>query len=173
LREDIDVIPAYAKGPSPRRALAVDPSLLPLWRDLEFVGAPSEAALSALAATRPLAMVYEPVWGRALGRHLVPAALLDMFELEPRGRSDRRYALDAFARERSRLALFAAHDRELAPLSASVLRARALAVASSGDRELLPRVVDDARAFAPKDPVLDEIVARSALGKAATFDDLR
>jgi hypothetical protein len=173
LREDIELIPAYAKGPSPRRALAVAPSLLPLWRDLEFVGAPSEAALSALAAARPLAMVYEPRWGPALGRHLVPAALLDMFQLEPRGRSDRRYALDAFARERSRLATFAANDPELAAVSASLLRARSLAVASSGDRELLPRVVDDARSFAAKDPVLDEIVARSALGKAATFDDLR
>ena len=59
-------------------------------------GAPSEASLSALAMSRPLVTPYEPRWGRALGRHLVPVGLLDRFEPEPRGVSDRRKALEAF-----------------------------------------------------------------------------
>jgi hypothetical protein len=173
LRDDIDVIPAYAKGAPLRGAFAADASFLPLWRDLELVGVPSEAALTSLAAARPLAMAYEPLWGRALGRHLVPGALLDLFELEPRGRSDRRYALDAFARERGRLAAYVVRDAELEAVSAFLLRARAIGVASAGDRELLPRVIDDARTFARADPMLAEVEARSAFGKAATFDDLR
>jgi hypothetical protein len=173
LRDDIDVIPAYTKGAALRQAFAADASFLPLWRDLELVGIPSEAALTSLAGVRPLAMAYEPLWGRALGRHLVPAAVFDLFELEPRGRSDRRYALDAFTAERSRLAAYVARDAELEAASAFLLRARAIGIASAGDRELLARVVEDARAFARTDPVLAEIEARGALGRAATFDDLR
>jgi hypothetical protein len=173
LRDDLIVVPAYAHGPLARRALAADASLVSLWRDLEIVGSPSEGSLSGLAALRPLAMAYEPRWGRVLSRHLVPAALLDRFDLEPRGASDRRYALDAFVPKRDRLARALIHDLELRWETAYLLRARALVIASSGDRDLVGRAVDDLRTFAPEDPVASEIMARVSFSRgAARFDDL-
>jgi hypothetical protein len=151
LRGDVAVVPAQTRGLAASRVLAEDPALVPLWRDLELAGSPSEASLSSLASVRPLAMAYEPRWGRASGRHLVPLALLDRFEPEPRGASDRRKALDLFAPKRAQLAQAAGKDPELAEAAAYLLRARALDVAESGDRDLVSRTVDDVRAFAPDD----------------------
>jgi len=174
LRDDLIVVAAYPRGPLDRRALALDASLVPLWRDLEIVGSPGEGSLSGLSGARPVAMAYEPRWGRVLSRHLVPAALLDRFVLEPRGASDRRYALDAFVPKRDRLARALVREPELASATAYLLRARALLVASSGDRDLIGRAVEDVRAFAPDDRVAAEILARASLAKgAARFDDLR
>jgi hypothetical protein len=126
-------------------------------------------------------MAYEPRWAHATGRHLVPAALLDRFAPEPRGTSDRRRALDAFAPQRDRLASRVgpgservARDPELASATAYLLRARALAVASSGDRDLIGRAIEDLHAFAVDDPVAAQIVARMTLGRGAPkLDDLR
>jgi hypothetical protein len=174
LRGDLAVIPARTRGAAASRVLSRDAALVPLWRDLELAGSPSEASLSSLASVRPLAMAFEPRWGRALGRHLVPVALLDRFEPEPRGASDRKRALDVFAPKRERLARAAKQDPELAEASAYLLRARALDVASSGDRDLVGRAVDDLHAFAPDDPVGTAIVARVVLGKAGSrVEDLR
>jgi len=174
LRDDLIVVPAYAHGSPGRQALAADVSLIPLWRDLEIVGSPAEGSLSGLASARPLAMAYEPRWGRVLSRHLVPDALLDRFEIEPRGASDRRYALDAFVPKRDRLVRMLARDPELTAETVYLLRARALVVALSGDRDLVGRAVDDVRAFAPDDRVAAEVLARSGLAKGAgRFDDLR
>jgi hypothetical protein len=174
LRGDLAVVPAQTRGAAASRVLSQDAALVPLWRDLELAGSPSEASLSSLASVRPLAMTYEPRWGRALGRHLVPVALLDRFEPEPRGASDRKRALDAFAPKRERLARVASKDPELAGASAYLLRARALDVAESGDRDLVGRTVDDLHTFAPDDPVAAAIVARVVLGKGAPkLDDLR
>jgi hypothetical protein len=174
LRDDLVVVPAYTHGPLARRVLASDASLVPLWRDLEIVGSPGEGSLSLLSAARPVAMAYEPRWGRVLSRHLIPAALLDRFEFEPRGASDRRYALDAFVPNRDRLARVLARDPELKFDTAYLLRARAIVVAASGDRDLVGRAVDDVRIFAPADHVASEILARENLAKgSARFDDLR
>ncbi len=174
LRGDLAVVPAQTRGAVASRVLSQDAALVPLWRDLELAGAPSEASLSSLASMRPLAMAFEPRWGRALGRHLVPVALLDRFEPEPRGASDRKRALDVFAPKRERLARAAGRDPELAESTAYLLRARALDVASSGDRDLVGRTVEDLHAFAPDDPVGTAIVARVVLGKAGSrVEDLR
>ncbi|MGH7294210.1 MAG: hypothetical protein ACRELB_04725, partial [Polyangiaceae bacterium] len=174
LRGDVAVLPAYVRGAALDRELVKDPALIPLWRDLELQGSPSEAALSSLASARPLVSAYEPRWGRALGKHLVPLALLDRFEPEPRGASDRRKALEAFAPRRERLARVAGKDPELAQAAAYLLRARALDVAASGDRDLVGRAVEDLHAFAPEDPVGTAIVARLVLGHgSAKVDDLR
>jgi hypothetical protein len=174
LRGDLAVVPAQTRGAVASRVLSQDAALVPLWRDLELAGSPSEASLSSLASVRPLAMAFEPRWGRALGRHLVPVALLDRFEPEPRGASDRKRALDVFAPKRERLARAAGKDPELAEATAYLLRARALDVASSGDRDLVGRTVDDLHAFAPDDPVGAAIVARVVLGKAGSrVEDLR
>jgi hypothetical protein len=174
LRGDLAVVPTFARGAPAARVLASDAALVPLWRDLELAGLPSEASLSSLASVRPLVMAYEPRWGRVLGKHLVPVALLDRFEPEPRGTSDRRRALEAFAPRRERLARFAAKDPELAAVTVYLLRSRALDVAASGDRDLVGRAVEDLHAFAPEDPVATAIVARVVLGKGAPrVDDLR
>jgi hypothetical protein len=174
LRDDLIVVPAYAHAPLARRALAIDASLVPLWRDLEIVGSPGEGSLSGLSGVRPVAMAYEPAWGRVLSHHLVPAALFDRFVLEPRGASDRRYALDAFVPNRDRLARMLSRDPELTSDTVYLLRARALVIALSGDRDLIGRAVGDVRAFAPDDRVAAEILARATLAKsAARFDDLR
>lgn len=174
LRGDLALVPTFARGAPAARVLASDAALVPLWRDLELAGTPSEASLSSLASARPVVMAYEPRWGRVLGKHLVPVALLDRFEPEPRGTSDRRRALESFARGRERLARAAAKDPELAAATAYVLRARALDVAASGDRDLVGRAVEDLHAFAPEDPVATAIVARVVLGHgAARLDDLR
>jgi hypothetical protein len=121
---------------------------LPLWRDLELLGAPTEESLSWVASTRPLAMSYQPRWGRSIARHLVPLALFDRFAPEPRGASDRRHAFDAFAAVRERLAKTAAHDPELADATAYLLGSRALAAAMNGERDLVQRSLDDVRPFA-------------------------
>jgi hypothetical protein len=174
LRGDVVVVPAQTRGAVAARVLSQDAALVPLWRDLELAGSPSEASLSSLASVRPLAMAFEPRWGKALGRHLVPVALLDRFEPEPRGASDRKKALDLFAPKRERLARAASKDPELAEAAAYLLRARALDVAAGGDRDLVARTIDDLHAFAPDDPVGAAIVARLVLGKAAVkVEDLR
>ncbi len=132
-----------------RHALVQDAALLPLWRDLEFAGAPTEQSLSSLASVRPLAMAYEPAWGRALASHLVPIGLFDRFAPEPRGTSDRRRGLAAWAPARDRLVQAVANDSELAAAAARLLSARALAFPTSGDHDLIRRAIEDADAFAP------------------------
>ncbi len=177
LRDDIVVLPTFASHPLARRELASDAALLPLWRDLEIAGAPSEASLAAVAAARPLAMAYEPRWGRALGMHLVPEGLFDHFELEPRGASDRRATLAAFVPRRERLARLTGGDAELKAQAASLLRARALLLATVDprDTDAIGKAVEDVRAFSPDDPIAAQVLARIALkgGSGARFDDLR
>jgi|SRR5579872_3571663 len=161
IRADVTLVPVGVA----RRTLSIgdtDPALLPLRRDLELSGAPGEAALSSLAAARPVEMTYEPRWGRAVARHLVPAAIFDRFEPEPRGTSDRVRALDASAADRERLARAIVGDPreprepELADLAASLLRARAASVVAEGDpnKDLAARTLADAHAFEPSIPLV-------------------
>jgi hypothetical protein len=187
LRGDLVIVPAgrqslaAAARWTTHRELASEPGLVPLRRDLELAGAPSEGSLSSLAAARPVAMAYEPGWGRPVDRHLVPVALLDRFEPEPRGSSDRRGALEWFAPSRERLARLVAgdgdradRDERLADASAHLLRARALELAPSGDGLLVGLAIADLHAFAPDDPIAAQIVARLSLGRGPVrFDDLR
>jgi hypothetical protein len=161
--------------------LAIEPALLPVLRDVELAGTPSEASLSSLAAARPVALAYEPRWGHAVARHLVPIALLDQFAIEPRGPSDRRQALQGFARERDRLsrriagaADSEARNPELAEVTTYLLRARVLALIASGDREVVRQALQDIRVFSPNDNLAAQVVARTAAGNAPlNANDLR
>jgi hypothetical protein len=175
LRGDVTVVPVVASGPAARRTLASDPVLLPLWRDLEMAGTPSEASLAAVAAARPLLTTYEPRWGRGVGSHLVPDGLFDRFALEPRGASDRRTALAAFAPRRERLERLARGDAVIPGETARLLRARALLFATldAHDGDTVAIAVADVRAFSPDDPVAAQVVARAAGKGPARFDDLR
>lgn len=170
LRGDLAVVPTYdLDGPAARRELAHEPKLAPFWRDMAIATLPEEFSLSSLAASRPLALVYDARWEHGLARHLVPLGLVARFEPEPRGASDRRRALDGFAPKRDRLARATINERdiELIQLTAVLLRARAIALAATGDKDLVARGIDDVHVFAPEDPVAAVIAARAAQKKGA------
>jgi hypothetical protein len=152
LRDDVTLVPTFLHDPRAWRGLAGDASLLPLYRDLELAGVPGEASLSSLASVRPVAVSYEPRWGKPLAKHLVPATLFDRFQPEPRGASDRRAGLDAFAPVRDRLEKAVGADPELRAAAAVLLGARArLAVDLSSDADLIARASADLHVFAPAD----------------------
>lgn len=147
LRGDIVMAPLCPRCAPPWNAFARDPALVAVWRDVALTGAPTEASLSAAAADRTLVLTYEASWGAAAARHLVPLSLFDRFAPEPRGTSDRRRALDAFAPLRDRLATLTAFDPELSQASASLLQPRAMLMAKDADRALAERTASDAAAF--------------------------
>jgi hypothetical protein len=153
--------------------------------------APDEWALSSLAAARPLALPFEPRWDRALARHFVPAGLVAIFEPEPRGASDRVRALDAFAADRERLGLalkvaakpvatpasrgvaLSPHepsDPELTALTASLLLDRALTFASTGERDLAARALDEAMPFRASSRTVTELAHRLASSTRGPVD---
>jgi hypothetical protein len=161
LAPDITVVPTSdVTGRVASHAVLRDPALAPLARDLVLSGSPQEYALSAIATARPVFVAYDPRWDRALARHLLPQGAFDRFLGEPRGPSDRKRALDAFGPVRDRLAKSTRGDSELRRTTASLLRARALAVGAAGDKEAAKRTVEDLRHFAPSDPTGGEIVKR-------------
>jgi hypothetical protein len=142
-RPDLALVPLGPGAAAAWRPLADDAALVPLRRDLELAGKPSEEALSTLAVRRPVAAAFDPAWGRALARHLVPVSLLDRFEPEPRGATDRRRLLDALAPAEARLARSVAGDPELLAAATSLLQARESGVALDGDKDVLERVAGD------------------------------
>ena len=153
LRADLAIVPAFASGAPAWKTAAGDAALVPLWRDLELTGLPGEAALSSLATSRSLAVTFDPRWGKSLARHLVPLALLDRFEPEPRGASDRRKALDASTPERARVARVVTLDPELAAATQALLGARAAGLELDGDRDVVARAQADLQALvAPRRP---------------------
>lgn len=170
LRGDVLLVPADdVRSRVATRALAVEPKLAPLYRDLALGSPPEELSLTQLASTRPVALSFDPTWDRALARHLVPAGLFTRFDAEPRGAVDRRKAFDATGPTRDRLVrgIVAKKDAELVLVTAKLLRARALGVAATSDRELLSRALDDLRPFAPDDPVSAQLVRRTVTSKGA------
>jgi hypothetical protein len=142
-----DIVMVGVKGKSGVRGGPFATDLVPLWRDLALSGVPSEASLSALAALRPVVASYDPAWGPAIGRHLVPMAILDRVEPEPRAASDRLRAFDASAADRQEIHERLAGDAELSAAAASLLRARARLLGSIGEREVGERAAADVRVF--------------------------
>jgi hypothetical protein len=166
LRGDLVFLPLRdLGGRGALHALAREPMLGPFFRDMTLGGVPTEFSLSSLASSRPLALAFQPRWERALARHLVATGGIDRFEPEPRGNIERKKGLDAFLPGRERLAksLSVPRDAELMVATASLLRARALACAASGDRELLSRALDDLAPFAPDDAVAAQLVRRAVI----------
>ena len=125
--------------------------------------------LSSLASWRvPLVAPYDASWDRALARHFVPVGLFDRFEPEPRGASDRRRGLGAFAAPRATPSAHAIDgDPELRAITASLLRARAITLAATSERDVIAHAIDDLRPFSPRDPVVGEIVRRLATTRGA------
>ncbi len=163
LRGDLVVVPAFdLRTRLGDRALAAEPKLAPLYRDVALGSPPEELSFAQVAEQRAVLASFDPRWDRALARHLVPTGLVSRFETEPRGVGDRRRALEAFTPGKERLVRVsvARKDAELAAVTASLLRARAIAMAATGDREVLSRALDDLRPFAPDDPVASALVRR-------------
>jgi hypothetical protein len=172
-RTDLLVVPAFdLDARQAKRALASEPKLAPLYRDVALGAAPEELSLSELAVQRPVLAAFEPRWDRALARHLVPMGLLARFEPEPRGGSDRKKALEAFTPFKDRLVRVAApkRDPDLANATATLLRARAIGMAACGERESLSHALDDLRPFSPDDKVAATLVRRMLTAKAGVID---
>jgi hypothetical protein len=168
LREDLVMIPAFdVQGRQGQQALLTEPKLAPLYRDIALGFAPEELSLAQLSAERPVLATFDPKWDRALSRHLVPVGLISRFEPEPRGLSDRKQALDLFSPARDRLVriVVAKKDPDLAAATAALLRARAVGMAATGEREILARSLDDLRPFAPEDIVGAVLVRRTVTTK--------
>ncbi len=115
---------------------------------------------------------FDPRWERTLSRHLIPAGLMSRFETEPRGASERKKALEAFLPTKERLVRIsvAKSDAELASATATLLRARAIGMAATGERDLLSRALDDLRAFAPNDALGATLVRRMVTTKGGPID---
>jgi hypothetical protein len=163
MRGDLLVVPAFnVQGRAGQRALAAEPKLAPLYRDVALGIAPEELSFAQLGAERPVVTAFDPSWDRALARHLVPVGLMARLEPEPRGASDRRAALEAFASARDRLVRVAVAKKDpvLARATATLLRARAIGMAATGERDVVERSLDDLRIFSPNDPVDAKLVRR-------------
>ncbi len=170
MRGDLLLVPTFdVHGREAQRALIAEPKLAPLYRDLALGVAPEELSLAQLGAQRPVLATFDPKWDRSLARHLVPIGLTSRFEPEPRGASDRKRALDAFVPSKDRLVRIAVakKDAELAAATATLLRARAIGMAATGERDVLSRALDDLRAFAPEDAVGATLVRRIVTSKGA------
>jgi hypothetical protein len=162
-REDLVVVPAYeVQSRAGEHALLAEPKLAPLYRDMALDVPPEELSLSQLGAQRPVLSNFDPKWDRALARHLVPLGLTAKFEPEPRGASERVRALEAFHAQKDRLVRItvAKKDAELAAATATLLRARAIGMGATGERDVLSKALDDLRAVAPDDLVGSALVRR-------------
>jgi len=173
MRGDLVIVPAYdVQGREGQRALIAEPKLAPLYRDIALGIRPEELSLSELGGQRSVLAVFDPRWDRTLSRHLIPAGLMSRFETEPRGASERKKALEAFLPTKERLVRIAVakSDAELASATATLLRARAIGMAATGERELLSRALDDLRAFAPNDALGATLVRRMVTTKGGPID---
>jgi hypothetical protein len=167
---DLQMLPAFdPANEASAAALAHDPRLVPLFRDLALTAVPQELSLSTLAADRPLALATDPRWDKNLTRHLLPGGLLAMFEPEPRGGADRKRALEDSQPWRARLAtnLGTPMDPALASLTASILFDRAVAAVQTGEREVALQATQDAAIFAPKDARIHELTRRQVSAHGA------
>lgn len=170
LRDDLEVLPFRAlSAKAAPTILREDPHLGALLRDFLLTGEPSENALSKVSAERPVVLDYDSAWNPLLTKHLVPVGAFLKFEPEPRGASERRLALEKQAPERARLgrAIMPDKEPELILLLARQMQRRALAIGITGERESISHAIDDLRAFAPKDPLIGDLVHRIVIAKGA------
>lgn len=166
LGPDVLVVPTFdVRGRAGRRAMLREPALVPFARDMELTGTPAELSLTQIAERRPLLVAFEPRWNRTIAHHLVAEGLLDRFQTEPRGASERRSALRAFAPVCERLARLGKVDPALLATSTSLLRARALGAAVGGDREIVARALADLHRVAPGDWTAGELARRIVVAK--------
>ena len=169
LRSDVVVAPTFDLGSRlAREALAVEPLLAGVYRDVALGGRPEEFALSELSRVRSLSIAFDPAWDRSLARHLLSAGMATVFEAEPRGASDRIQGIDAFTPLRQRLTkelLPPPRDPEKLRVAIKMLRTRAIALGSGGEKAVLSKALDDLRALSREDPIADELTRRIVVAK--------
>ena len=165
-RADLLLVPLFdVGGPAAAPALAKEPRLAALYRDMALYGVPEEYSLSQLSAVRPVVGAFDVHWDRRLARHFASVGLFDQYSIEPRGPSDRRMARDAHAVDLGERSREAANDPELRQVTATLLRARAVAAGALGEREWIARTLDDLRVVAPDDDVAARLVRSVVTGK--------
>jgi hypothetical protein len=144
LRGDVAIVPTFGHaGPIALAELAREPRLAPFYRDLALGTAPQELSLAQLSSERPLAVLYDRRWGTWIAKHLVSSGLVSRFEPEPRGPSDRRRAVTAQAGSLEAALAVVGKDETLARATLALLAAQRTAIATAGDKQLLPEL--DAR----------------------------
>lgn len=155
LRDDVLVLPTFGLGSrATSLAIAREPLVSPLVRDLALYGAPEEFTLSQLAAARPTLIAFDPRWDKRFARHIVPEHAFDHYFVEPRGAPER---LKAFAQ----LDLHESSAR-LALATRDLLRARAMGAAATGEREWADATTLELRRTNPLDPIGMELSRRIA-----------
>jgi len=170
MRGDLVIVTLHdIGGSSTLRALAAEPKLAPVIRDVALTGAATEFSLASLAGARPLFVQYDSKWDKSLTRHLVPGGVFDKFEPEPHGVTDRKKALEAFLPLRVKLAREVASPRdvEMTAISASLMHSRLDALMAIDERETQPRAVEDLRAFAPDDPIANRLAFKLIASRIA------
>ena len=173
-RPDLLVVPtAHLTPRTARELIAQEPNLAPLLRELLLTGAPTQGALAAAAAARPVAVSYDPRWERELARHLVPGGLLDRYEASAMAPSDRAPLLELQGRALDRLvrSTTAVHEGELRRLTVSLLRRRLAGLMAAGDRDNAGRVVGDLRRIEPSDAFALEVERRLAAKRSGALDE--
>lgn len=167
-RGNLLLVPLFdVGGPAAGPALVKEPRLGSLYRDMALYGAPEEYSLSQLSAVRPVVGSFDVHWDRRLARHLVAVGLFNRYSIEPRGSSDRRLARDERAVDLAERSREAANDPELRQVTATMLRARAIAAGAMGEREWIARTLDDLRVVAPDDDVAARLVRSVVTGKGS------
>lgn len=155
-RPDVLVIsvPEFERGGAQAEALARDPALVPLVRDMLLSGQPSEYALSELSDRRPLYVELGTGWDTRIWGHLVPRPFLGQYASHPLGRSDRKTGLErARATDVRVIAAARAAEGDAATRAwvAHGFRERASMLAALGDRELARLAVNDVLTLLPED----------------------
>jgi hypothetical protein len=133
VRDDVIVLPTWGLGArATGHAIAREPLLAPLVRDLALYGAPEEFSLSQLAAVRPLLVAFDARWDKRFARHLVPQGAFDRYFVEPRGGAERMKAFGA-VEEPTLRALRS--DPPLFDATRELVAARASAAKVTGERD--------------------------------------
>jgi len=169
LRGDIEIVPLFDLT---HRLAAVElyrePLLASMYRDIALGARPEEWSLAKLSSVRGTLLPFPPDWDQGIVRHMIPNGLFVQFEAEPRGMSDRKKALESFSSLREVLVEANVRgDPELAALTVRAFRSRIALQAESGERELLSKTIEDLRAVAPEDPLIDKIARRMVTTKGA------
>ena len=149
LRPDVIVIATTGMGArATSHAIAREPLVAPLVRDLALYGAPEEFSLSQLAAARPVLVSFDPRWDKRFARHLLPEGAFDRYFVEPRGAAERVRTLAADTIDESTMQALA-QNPPLRDATREVLRARALAADATGEREYAAAATAELRRIDP------------------------
>jgi len=147
-------------------ALAEEPAMAPLVRELAMEGRPGEYSLSSLADARPVILDVDAQWDTRLYGHLIPGPFWLRFEATAQGRSDRstRSVIDraAWQRVRDEASLSAHRDLDTLAVLASAALQQSVVLGLLGDRESVETVIADLESTESQAPLAATLRARLA-----------